>query len=60
MITPKDDLETALNLMQEEELSDLAVVRSPEEPLLLGRLRRDAVMAAFNEALVVAHNEERD
>ncbi len=55
-----DSLQTTLDLMQKHQLDDMAVVRSQENKLLLGRIRRNNLMAAFSEALVEAHNEERE
>ncbi|MCW9045600.1 MAG: chloride channel protein [Alphaproteobacteria bacterium] len=59
-VKSSDNLQSTLNIMQNHQLDDMAVIRSPENKLLLGRVRRNNLMAAFSEALVEAHNEERD
>ncbi len=58
MLTPEDNLETALSLLDTTGEDHIAVVETREAPVFLGCIHNRDVMAAYNRALVETRHEE--
>ncbi len=58
VLTPDDDLETAMSLFDATGEDHLAVVEDRQAPVFLGCIHSRDVMAAYNRALVETRHEE--
>ena len=58
ILTPEDDLETALGLMRDVGEEHIAVVTDPDTMIFKGCVHQRDVMAAYNRALLEMRHEE--
>jgi len=58
--TPEDDLETALELLEEKNLSCLPVVLPPEKKKVVGLLKQEDLMRAYKQRLLKVRLLQRD
>jgi len=58
VLYPDATLERTLDLMESRHLHEIPVWTTDEEPKLVGLVRREAALKAYNSALIEAHIEE--
>jgi CIC family chloride channel protein len=58
-ITPADNLETALELLEEKNLSCLPVVLSPEKKIVVGLLKQEDLLTAYKQRLLKVRLRQR-
>jgi len=58
ILYPDATLERTLDLMESRHLHEITVWTSDEEPKLVGLVRRETALKAYNSALIEAHIEE--
>ncbi len=52
VLTPEDNLHTAINLFDSKGIEEIPVVESPDDPWVVGMLKRRDVITAYNRELI--------